>query len=183
MASVAVLYAKRGSVYHDVPCADVWDEVRDARRYDGRGPVVAHPPCRAWGRYSWKVNEAQHEKDLARHAVHVVRRNGGVLEHPACSKLWTDQNLPRPGEPPDQWDGWTLAVNQVDFGHRAVKPTWLYIVGVKPEDVPIYAKGMFQPVTEIERMWRGEREATPKPFAVWLVHLAHLANGVPSQGA
>lgn len=182
MVLVAVLYAKARTAYHQIAGVDVWDEVRDARRYTGDRPVIAHPPCRAWGRYHQKAKAAPHEKLLAFHALDLVQRNGGVLEHPACSKLWKEAGLPRPGEAPDGYGGYTIAVNQVDWGHRAIKPTWLYIVGVPREAVPYWHEGSGVPETTIERMWRGEREATPPRFAMWLVHLASRV-GVPLQGA
>lgn len=178
MGYVAVLYAKPETVYRFIAGVEVWDEARDARNYTGSQPVIAHPPCRAWGRYHHRAKPAEHEKALAFHAVGQVRKNGGVLEHPACSKLWREAALPRPTEPPDEFGGYTIAVNQVDWGHRAVKPTWLYIVGVAPGDVP-WRPPAREPITTIERMWRGEREATPPAFAMWLVHLASRVSGVP----
>ena len=171
--TVAVLYAKRGSVYNDL-AVDVWDEARDARLYPGPFPVVAHPPCRAWGRLRHMAKPAEHERDLALHAVGCVRRYGGVLEHPYASRLWYEARLPRPGELPDEHGGYSLLVNQCDWGHRALKATWLYIVGVPPHALPD-APPPGVACAEVERMWRGEREATPVRLATWLIQVANRA--------
>ena len=45
---IAALYVQRGGVYFDLAGVDPWDEQRDARRYAGPWPVVAHPPCARW---------------------------------------------------------------------------------------------------------------------------------------
>jgi hypothetical protein len=47
--TVAVLFARSDSHYKALPGVDVWDSERDARKWLGGSPVVAHPPCRAWG--------------------------------------------------------------------------------------------------------------------------------------
>src|SRR5690606_21601410 len=69
-------------------------------------------------------------RDLGPLAVDQVRRWGGVLEHPAFSRLWDAMDLPRPSELPDEYGGWSIEVNQCAWGHVAKKPTWLYFVGV-----------------------------------------------------
>lgn len=46
---IAALYVERGGAYWDMPGVDAWDADRDARRYAGTMPVVAHPPCQLWG--------------------------------------------------------------------------------------------------------------------------------------
>lgn len=40
---IAVLFARKDSVYKTMPECDVYDIDRDARTYDGPWPVVAHP--------------------------------------------------------------------------------------------------------------------------------------------
>jgi hypothetical protein len=47
---IAALYVESGGAYYGLPGVDAWDEKRDARRYAGPHPVVAHPPCQRWGK-------------------------------------------------------------------------------------------------------------------------------------
>lgn len=166
----SVLFARRTSVYFQLS-SDVWDERRDARGYRGPSPVVAHPPCRAWGKFKARAKPLPHERDLALFAVASVRRFGGVLEHPVGSGLWAFAGLPSPGEF-DSFGGFTLKVCQLWWGHRAEKQTLLYVVGCTPGDVPPYPNCWASPVTTVERMCLAERERTPPAFAMWLLALA-----------
>lgn len=187
---VAVLFARRDSIYKADPRCDVYDADRDARTWKGGAPVVAHPPCRGWGRLRALANPAPHERDLAIFAVAQVRQYGGVLEHPARSTLWGAAGLPEPGEV-DEWGGWTLPIVQRDFGHRAEKPTWLYIVGAPPCLPPLPLRlgtathvigrsGRNRDGSRLKKGdagWRpevtkAEREHTPRALARWLVDLA-----------
>lgn len=187
---VAVLFARRDSIYKDIPFTDVFDEDRDALSFTGGFPVVAHPPCRGWGRLRAFSNHTEAELDLARFAVRQVRDNGGVLEHPYGSSLWTDQNLPAVGSR-DQYGGYTLPVFQHWFGHRAQKATLLYIVGCEPKNIPAYPLNLETPSHVVARSSKGpghrpeitkaEREATPKPFAIWLMVIAARAGQVFEQ--
>ena len=131
--NVAALYVERGGPYFKLlPSTRCWHAWRDARKYGGPHPIVAHPPCGPWGRLKGLCTKQ--DPELGRIAVGQVRRFGGVLEHPAHSGLWRDQRLPRQGEFLDPFGGWTLQVCQVDYGHRAVKETWLYIVGLSRQE-------------------------------------------------
>ena len=114
--------------------AECYDAERDAKKYNGPLPVVAHPPCGPWGmlRHLSKYQDA----DCGPRAVEQVRAYGGVLEHPHGSKLYEHCGLPKPGQPPDAWGGFSVEVCQVDWGHVARKRTWLYVVGCRPTDLP-----------------------------------------------
>lgn len=181
VSPVAVLFARQDSVYKTLPDCDVYDIDRDARTFDGGCPVVAHPPCRSWGRLRQFAKPRQDERNLGRLAVALVREFGGVLEHPAESTLWDAQMLPRPGAGRDQWGGWTLPINQHWWGHRAEKATWLYIVGVEPGEIPDMpmvlgkATHCIRPTKSYPRLpsvTKAEREHTPPDLARWLVDLA-----------
>lgn len=174
MGKVAALFVCRSTHYSGLPGVDCWDEARDARNYPGPFPVVAHPPCRGWGRLRSFANVQPGELDLGRFAVEMVRRYGGVLEHPAASMLWRDCGLPAPGRR-DVY-GVTMGVNQSDFGHRAPKATWLYICGVPScVGLPSIPLVLGQAEGRIEYMGRAERERTPVLFALWLVAIARRA--------
>lgn len=176
MKQVAILFARKDSIYKSIPGCDVWDAARDARLWPGGCPVVAHPPCRAWGQLRWMANIIQDEKDLAPWAVDQVRRWGGVLEHPKLSQLWPTCGLPKTGA--DAWGGWTLGIHQQAWGHRAQKATLLYVVGCQPRDVPIMplvlgdAEAVCGGSRRRPEITHREREETPHSLAVWLVDLA-----------
>ncbi|WP_080675556.1 hypothetical protein [Rhodobacter capsulatus] len=136
---------------------DCYDVVRDARTYSGSGKVIAHPPCRSWGRYKAVAKPRPGERELALWALDLVRRNGGVLEHPASSGLW---RYLQPGET-------TLLIRQADFGHRAEKLTRLFYA--RMPRVPLLPDRSTGPFVPVENMCRQERERTPRLLAEWLV--------------
>jgi hypothetical protein len=177
---VAVLFARSDSIYKTLPDCDVWDIERDARRWPGGCPVVAHPPCRAWGRLRTFAKPREGERELALWAVEQVRQWGGVLEHPASSLLWPEAKLPKSGER-DSFGGWSLWISQWWFGHRADKPTLLYIVGCEPDEVPPIPFKIGEPTHVIQSRKRenyrphvskAEREHTPQALAEWLCEVA-----------
>jgi len=177
----AVLFARQDSVYKSFPAADVYDIDRDARTWRGGFPVVAHPPCRGWGRLRQFAKVRPDELDLGRWAVHQVRTFGGVLEHPADSTLFNECRMPHPGEFPDAFGGWTLEIEQFHFGHRAEKRTWLYIVGCAPDQLPAIPRREGRPThcvrptkngVRLPSIGKAEREHTPASLAAWLVDLA-----------
>ncbi len=181
--TVAVLFARADSHYKEIPGADVWDKKRDARGWPGGAPVVAHPPCRLWAklRQFAKAADPAMERQLAVDAVRNVQRFGGVLEHPAESTLWAHVGLPLPGRSPDRFGGWTAQIRQCDWGHKAEKLTWLYIVGCHPDDLPPLPPsgeptGVIKPQRGVPRtlkiVTKAEREHTPEALAHWLVALA-----------
>lgn len=191
MSQIAVLFARADSIYKALPGTDVYDAERDARTWAGGSPVVAHPPCRTWGTLSHLFKHPPGERDLAPWAIAQVRRSGGVLEHPSKSRLWPELGLPAIGAR-DAYGGWTMAIKQSDFGHRAEKKTRLYIVGCEPRDVPpvpiilgttthVISQNRTLPGGRRLRKgmpgWRpdcseAEQEHTPPALAQWLVELA-----------
>lgn len=170
MNDVAVLFCRSDSVYLSF-AVDVWDRERDALAYSGPWPVVAHPPCRGWGRLRHLAKPRVGELDCGLFAVWAARQWGGVVEHPAGSLLWDACGLPLPGAGVDASGGWTLRVRQSRWGHGADKWTWLYVVGCPPERVPELPPDR-SGGRVVERMCGAERERTPPAFAHWLLTLA-----------
>ena len=219
---------------------DLWDAARDARTYEGPHPIIAHPPCKHWGRLrhlahvecergGWRGRESElidgycpecqehwddpageceltSDADCAPHAVEQVRRWGGVLEHPSGSLLWEHCGLPLPSDPHsypryiDNFEhpagrGYTVEVDQCEWGHVARKRTWLYLVGVPREalEAPPFPgrepthwvagghksegrKSKSTPVpTGIKICSAQQRRRTPPLFAEYLVRLARTA--------
>lgn len=185
---IAALYIDPRGPYPAMSGVDSWDVTRDARRYGGPWPIVAHPPCGPWGRLR-KFCHRQ-DRDLAPLAVTQVRRWGGVLEHPRDSLLWGACDMPRPGQS-DAW-GWTMFVEQVAWGHPCTKPTWLYFVGVDRVIVEATRREGGRATHDVHQR-RGPtaerlvyasaqiRRRSPRPFAEWLVACAATALRSPEQ--
>ncbi len=138
---IAALFVETDGVYFNHSSIDPWDELRDARKYSGPFPVVAHPPCQRWGRF-WHGSTAKpHQFRMGddggcfASALAGVRRFGGVLEHPADSHAWTAFSLAKPprsgGWVRADAHGYTCCVEQGNYGHISRKATWLYAVSVE----------------------------------------------------
>lgn len=162
--TIAALYVETDGAYYGIEGVDPWDEVRDARKYAGPHPVVAHPPCQRWGKL-W-AGQPLHIKNTGQRkikgddagcfaaALASVREHGGVLEHPWGSHAWPHFGLavpPRSGGwiMADFEGGWTCCVEQGQYGHYARKPTLLYAFG-----------------TELPSLAWGHREAQLDPAIV-----------------
>jgi hypothetical protein len=141
---IAALFVDAEGPYAEVDGLDLWPIERDARRYAGPWPVVAHPPCARWCAIAELVEslggpKAGEDDGCFEAALASVRAFGGVLEHPAHSRAWSIFGLPRPGT--GGWSrslldrGWVTEVDQAAYGHRARKRTWLYFNG--PDPLPL----------------------------------------------
>lgn len=146
---IAALFVEKDGCYFGLEGVDAWDKGRDARKYTGPHPVVAHPPCQLWVnlagvnfvRYRTPHNRPGNDLGCFSAALNAVRNWGGVLEHPAGSFAWDTFGLPKPAA--TGWTSnyrdlrgslieWTCEVWQSAYGHLARKKTWLYYVGPQP---------------------------------------------------
>ncbi len=193
---VAALYVENGGCYYDVPNVDPWDEQRDARRYAGPYPVIAHPPCQRWGamanvnyaRWGGEHNRPGNDGGCFASALDAVRRWGGVLEHPAKSRAFGAHGISRPssvGWQRSACGGWVCEVWQSAYGHKANKATWLYAFGFDPPpmrwDRPIGSHQIGfhdQRGKERNKPTLGKREAigTPIAFRDALISMARTAS-------
>ena len=185
---VAALFVANPGCYFGLPDVDPWDVERDARRYAGPHPVVAHPPCQLWvnfaalnfKRYGGEHNRPGNDGGCFKSALASVRRYGGVLEHPASSNAWAAHDLERPDEPGWRRVGiaeWTCEVWQSAYGHKARKRTWLYFVGETAPPELDWSRapgtsqcGWFDRIKPT--LSKREASATPLAFRDLLLHLA-----------
>jgi len=194
---ITALFVQTNGAYFGVEGIDPWDEARDARLYEGNDPVIAHPPCARWCRLAGMVEKRWGYKKgedggCFKSALESVRRCGGVLEHPAYSDAWKAFGLTRPDRKggwsgPDEFGGYTCHVEQGQYGHRARKGTWLYVVGVSELPQLKWGKSEARAVVSNlswdntknkdyfrgkgERLDRKEASATPSAFKEVLLGL------------
>lgn len=196
MKTVAALFVDRNGPYPSMPDVDAWTIERDARYYAGPHPVVAHPPCGAWGTLRHLASRSLNEKDCGPSAVNSVFLYGGALEQPAKSKLWEHCGLPLPFEKTNvAREGFSISVQQVAWGHVARKSTWLFFFGIERDLVLAGIRRGGTPTHWVSgsRRRKGgavrgglvplgikvcsdeQRRRTPVLFAQWLVSLAREA--------
>lgn len=210
ISSVSALFVMKDGPYPAL-VEDWWDGSpgRDAREYRGMRHNGAHPPCARWGRL-WFT--ARHrglglgdDEGCFEAAIASLRRWGGVLEHPEASYAWPRFGILRPT--PGAWtrslfrpEEWVTVIDQLAYGHRARKRTWLVAVGASSlptlhwdhsggQQVGLLtprcgrktyvSSGPGQPrsaqlraIHGIELMGRREASLTPPPFAELLVSIA-----------
>lgn len=190
MRTVAALYIDPRGPYPAMEGVDCWDAERDARLYSGPHPIVAHPPCGPWGQLAHLCTKQ--DKTLAPLAVEQLIRWGGVLEHPANSRLFRELGLPVPGGLPQVRGGrtlWSIKVDQVRWGHACRKPTVLLFADVPmdsvrelpPDREPTHVVSNYHASAEEKARMKAAglkvaggamKRRTPPLFAEWLVTLA-----------
>lgn len=185
---IAALYVQTNGCYFGLPDVDPWDEHRDARKYAGPWPVVAHPPCNLWvnlahvnfKRWGGEHNRPGNDGGCFASALAAVRKWGGVLEHPAGSHAWPVHGLVRPygtGWRRTLMDEWVCEVWQSAYGHGARKRTYLLYVGnsAPPELNWTRTPGIFQcgKFDRLKPTLEGRKaSATPLPFRDLLLSMA-----------
>lgn len=195
MRPIAALFVEADGCYATSVGVDLWPEQRDARKYTGNAPVVAHPPCTRWCRLAglvearWGYKRGEDGGCFASALAH-VRRVGGVLEHPAYSAAWKAFDLPMPkrgeGWVQGACGGWSCQVQQSNYGHRARKNTWLYAYGFTPPELD-WSDNM-QGLSDVSwcgnkvksgnkrpRLSASERIATPPAFRDLLIGMVRSA--------
>lgn len=200
---IAALYVETDGAYMGLPGVDAWDEPRDARKYAGPWPVVAHPPCQRWGsmaavnfaRWGGEHNRPGNDLGCFKAALRAVQTFGGVLEHPAKSRAWDFYGLSKPtarGWQQCRTGGWVCEVWQSAYGHRANKATWLYAWGARPQDLRWERpRGTHQvgfhdqrgPARNKPTLSRKEANATPTEFRDVLLSIAALASQTAREAA
>ena len=131
--TVAALFVEKNGAYFGVPGVDPWDESRDARGYSGPYPVVAHPPCSAWGRMA-PVNKARYGHEIGDDdgcfvsALDSVEKWGGVLEHPEDSLAWRVFKIAIPHKS----GGWVRGVRSGAARRSTSSPAGLYRAPIHP---------------------------------------------------
>jgi hypothetical protein len=177
---VAALCVAPNSVYKSLPAVECYDVARDVRTFAGAMPVVAHPPCRTWSAYTAHQAKAPPgEKELGLFCAEWLRREGGVLEHPAHSRLFKAARLPMPGE--RLGDLYTMLVWQAWWGYPMRKATWLCFSGVDVRELTLPYRSHDSRSGEGDRrrqqaMSKHQRAATVPAFADWLVTAARAAS-------
>ena len=202
---IAALFVQNGGAYYGLPDVDPWDVERDARKYSGPHPVVAHPPCSRWCRLAGLVEARWGHKrgedgGCFASALGSVRRWGGVLEHPAYSDAWGTYGLPKPprhgGWVRGICGGWAAHVEQGRYGHAAKKATWLYCYGVgelppirwgseldtKSQALVSWCGNHVSSGEKRPRLGKKAASATPPAFKDLLLSLARSAGGVSHNG-
>ena len=187
MTHLAAIFCEMKGVY-DRPGIEVWDVYKDARKYNGPYPVIAHPPCQRWGfNHDGTVGHGKRpyfktgsDGGCFESALASVRKYGGVLEHPRASRAWDRFGINKPGIhdgwiPAGDMLGYTCCVEQGSYGHLAKKATWLYAVIPYPKLLPILRWGHSRTIVSVPDMGgTTKRERTPLHFRNVLIEIAAL---------
>lgn len=130
--------------------------------------MVAHPPCAQWSRLKGLARRNESEAWLGVWCYELVRKWGGVLEHPAHSELWKYVGV-RPVVVSARW-----------FGHRAEKLTGFFFAGLREFPRPAFSfvpasrcvATTLRGVGRLPALDKREAAGTPREMAEWLVDAA-----------
>jgi hypothetical protein len=136
---------------------DIYTTSRSAFNYKGSNLVICHPPCAQFSRMRKFSKTNKDHLDLAAFCVETVKKNGGILEHPAGSNIFKLYNLNRKK---------ILSVDQSWWGFPCRKRTYLYFENVFPLITPISFNLVTKKVTDLHSSMRSRM---PISFCKYLV--------------
>jgi hypothetical protein len=162
--------------------------------FNGCNRVICHPPCQLWGRFAkinykrWggDHNKPKNDGGMFKFALDIVRKNGGVLEHPAFTYAWEEYSLPRPIDIGWRYignDEYVCEIWQSAYGHLARKRTWLFYKGKRPFELKWDRKDGSHQIGFYDQRGKDKNKptlsgkkasATPTEFAKELIALAKL---------
>jgi hypothetical protein len=179
-----ILFTCNNSVYDMLLC-DTYDIDRNALSCKVNKPCIYHPPCATWGRLRMQSINRPGEHLLSVWSILNIWRYGGVLEHPAGSKLWDFMELSKPGSKPDIHGGISISLDQHWFGHKCKKNTWIYIVGLSANEIPAMPLNFnaithkicsSKPSSNLKELSKQARHRTPAKLAFYLIDIIELIN-------
>lgn len=154
---VSVLCVASGSNYYRIPGLDLWDTMRDAYKFTGQNPVIAHPPCAQWSRLHKFAKQNEYEKELAVFCWEKVNQNGGIFEHPAGSHFFKFIGADCKK---------IVSVDQHWWGFPCRKRTYLYFNGFAPAQMPLNFSS-YQ--TTVDALHSSRRSIMPLEFCQYLL--------------
>lgn len=153
---ISILCIQDDSNYYKIPGnLDLWNKARNTWFFNGSNPVITHAPCQQWSRMRGFANQNKEEKELAFFCLEKVNKNGGIFEHPADSSFFKYAGI-KP----------SLIVDQVNFGFRGRKRTWLYFKGFTPLE---YRTRYSNPFIWVSNMDKKERSKMTLSFCMYLI--------------
>jgi hypothetical protein len=153
---VAVLCTNKLTTYSQLPYVFPFDKEMNAYTFKSNSPVIAHPPCQQWSRLRSFAKENKEEKDLAIFCLEIVKKNGGVFEHPAGSSFFKYAGI----------ENELFSVDQHWWGFPARKRTYLYFNKCGPDQLPLNFDAIKK---NVSNMPQSQRSITTIDFAKWLV--------------
>lgn len=168
---VPVLFVHPRSNYKKLPGFDCYDEDRNALSYTGCKPVIAHPPCRLWSKLRKFSKAPFEEKNFATWSIDLIRKVGGVVEHPYDSQLWQEIDCPDVGKF-DKFGGTSFVFDQFDFGFYTRKRTRIYIVGLNSLSELPAPSIRFVPVSrKFDNLSLKQRSETTVELCLWFLEI------------
>lgn len=175
MANIKVFFVANRSNYKKVPGFDCYDQKKNALLHPPTEASLYHPPCRLFSKLRYFSTAPESEKYCALWSMYFVRVYGGIVEHPYDSLLWKMHNINQVNVV-DEFGGFWLVVDQHWFGFPTRKRTGLYIVGIKPNQVPRLNLKLYQPTRKFENLSPTQRSSTPPDFINFLKEIILLIN-------
>lgn len=173
---IPVLFVHNRSNYKKDKDFDCYDEKRNAYTFNSSQALICHPPCRLYSRLKGLSNAPIEEKQAAYFSLDLVRKNGGILEHPHDSDFWKENKIIAPNTGYDEFGGFTILILQSWFNYYTPKKTILYIVGINKNQLPKINEINNIRLRHFENLTKKQRSETTQELVTYLKQIINIIN-------